>query len=238
MAEDGGLVHRSRGQYGVAGKRSQGIVPAGERSEWTRSTDMATTMWATLRADGFKPPFSSGKDVMVLTAMTFELDKKTAEAVANLAGLDIMDIAFKNAGRGGGERMPIVDRIYAFAYLVGFLAKAAVPIQGPRGMGAMQRLQPLKASLERPGTLVSKFCLRKRDVAVKPTFTRMLAQFFNEDIADWSRAVMARGMHLQRYALSFPTPVEAGQVPLPGFPRTREWLTKAEVKKTGVEENW
>ena len=72
----------------------QGIAPAG--SEWTKSTDMATTMWATLRADGFKPPFSSGKDVMVLTATAFELDKKTTEAVANLAELDIMNIAFKN----------------------------------------------------------------------------------------------------------------------------------------------
>ena len=50
------------------------------------------------------------------------------------------------------------------------------------------------------------------------------------------KAVMARGMHLQRYALSFPTPAEAGHVPLPGFPRTREWLTKAEVTMTGVEE--
>ena len=74
----------------------QGIAPAGERSEWTKSTDMATTMWATLRADGFKPPFSSRKDVMVLTATAFELDKKTTEAVANLAELDIMNIAFKN----------------------------------------------------------------------------------------------------------------------------------------------
>ena len=77
----------------------QGIAPAGERSEWKTSTDIATTMWATLKADGFKPPFSSGKDVMVLTATAFELDKKTAEAVANLAGLDIMDIAFKSAGK-------------------------------------------------------------------------------------------------------------------------------------------
>ena len=50
---------------------------------------MATTLWATLRADGFKPPFSSGKDVMVLTATAFGLDKKMAEAVANLAGLNI-----------------------------------------------------------------------------------------------------------------------------------------------------
>ena len=80
--------------------------------------------------------------------------------------------------------------------------------------------------------------MRKREVASKPTFSRMLAQFFNEDIADWSRAVMARGMHLRRYAPSLPTPVEARQVPLPRFPRTREWLTKAEVTMTGVEENW
>ena len=27
-------------------------------------------------------------------------------------------------------------------------------------------------------------------------------------------------------------------MPLPGFPRTREWLTKAEITMTGVEENW
>ena len=67
-----------------------------------------------MKAVGFKFPFSNGKDVMVLTAMAFELDKKTAEAVANLDGLDIMDIAIKNAGRGRGEGMPIVDRIDAF----------------------------------------------------------------------------------------------------------------------------
>ena len=169
---------------GWPGRGVQGIVPAGERSEWTRSTDMTTTMWATLRADGFKPPFSSGKDVMVLTAMTFELDTKTAEVVANLAGLDIMDIMIKHAGRGGGEGMPIVDRIDAFAYLVGFFATGAVPVQDPRGMGTMQRLQPLKASLEGAATLVSEFCLRKREMAVKSTFTRMLAQFFNKDIAE------------------------------------------------------
>ena len=41
------------------------------------------------------------KDVSVLTAMTFDLDKKTAEAVANLAGLDILAIAYKKAGKEG-----------------------------------------------------------------------------------------------------------------------------------------
>ena len=61
---------------------------------------MASTMWATLRADDFKPPYSNGKDVMVLTATVFELDKKTAEAIANLAGLDIMDIELRMLGEG------------------------------------------------------------------------------------------------------------------------------------------
>ena len=77
------------------------------------------------------------------------------------------------------------------------MATVAVPVQDSRGMGAMQRLPPLRASLEGAATLVHKFCLRKREVAVKPTFTRLLAQFFNEDIANWSRAVMAPGMHLR-----------------------------------------
>ena len=36
-----------------------------------------------------------------------------------------------------------------------------------------------------------EFCLRKREVAAKPTFTRM-------DIPDWSRAVMVQGMHMRR----------------------------------------
>ena len=102
----------------------------------------------------------------------------------------------------------------------------------------MQRLQPLKASLEGTAALVREFCLRKREVAGKPTFSRMLAQFFNEDVADWSRAVMEQSMFLRRYVSNFPTPAEAGPVPLPGFLRTREWLTKAEVTMTGVEENW
>ena len=34
--------------------------------------------------------------------------------------------------------------------------------------------------------------MRKREVEAEPTFTRMLAQFFNEDITDGSMAVMAR----------------------------------------------
>ena len=48
-----------------------------------------------------------------------------------------MDIAFKNVVRGGGEGMSIVDRIYVFAYLVGFFATVDVPVQDQRGMEAM-----------------------------------------------------------------------------------------------------
>ena len=58
--------------------------------------------------------------------------------------------------------------------------------------------------------------MRKWEVATKPSFTRMLAQFFNEDVADWTRAVMSLGMQLRRYVANFPTPQEAGQVPATG----------------------
>ena len=75
--------------------------------------------------------------------------------------------------------MPISNRVDALAYLVGFLATVTVPVQDPRGMGALKHLQPLKASVEGAATLVREFCLRKREVETEPTFTRMLAQFFN-----------------------------------------------------------
>ena len=108
-----------------------------------------------MKAVGIKFPFSYGKDVMVLTAMASELDKETAEAVANLDGLDIMDIAIKNAGLGRGRRDADCrpDR-----YVPGrFLATVTVPVQDPKGMGAMRPLQPLKASLGRAATLVRDF---------------------------------------------------------------------------------
>ena len=76
-------------------------MQASERSEWTKPTDMATTMWVTLRADGIKPPFGNGKDVATFTAMAFDLDKRTAELAANFAGIDILAIAYKEAGGGG-----------------------------------------------------------------------------------------------------------------------------------------
>ena len=108
--------------------------------------------------------------------------------------------------------MPIVDRIDAFAYLVGFLASVTMPVQDPRGMEAIQRLQLLKTSLERVTTLVRDVCLRKREAAAKLTFTGMLLQYFNEDIVEWLRTVIALDMHVRRFAANFRTPMEAGQV--------------------------
>ena len=112
------------GSVGWPGTGVQGIAPDAKRSEWMKSTYMAKTIWGTLRADSFKPLFSSGKDVSVLTAMAFDLDKKIAEAVANLAGLDILAVAYKNTGKRRKEGVPIVDRIEAFA----FLATVAMPV--------------------------------------------------------------------------------------------------------------
>ena len=59
--------------------------------------------------------------------------------------------------------------------------------------------------------------MRKREVSTKPSLTRMLAQFFNEDVADWTRAVMSLGMRLRRYVAKFPTSQEAGKVPATEF---------------------
>lgn len=65
---------------------------------------MATKIWATLRADGFKSPLSIGKGVSVFNATGSDVDEKTVRAVTTLAGLDILTIADKEAGRvRGGE---------------------------------------------------------------------------------------------------------------------------------------
>lgn len=53
---------------------------------------------------------------------------------------------------------------------------------------------------------------------------------FNEDIADSVKAVRSMGMRLRWYAANFPTPKETGQVPLPDFPWTRDWLHEAGYK--------
>lgn len=68
-------------------------------------------------------------------------------------------------GERGGEMMPIVNRIYAFAYPVGFQATVAVPVQATRRKEVIHRLEPNKASLVGLATLVREFCLRKRGVA-------------------------------------------------------------------------
>ena len=86
--------------------------------------------------------------------------------------------------------------------------------------------------------LTRGLCLRKRGAAAKPTFIRMLAHVFNEDIVELKTVLMSVGMHRRRFAANFSSPKEAGQVPLPEFPRTREWLQNDEVTLTGVGENW
>lgn len=84
------------------GGGTQGVAQAGERSEWAKLTNMAAIMWETLPADGLNPSFSSGKDVSNFTAMFFDLNKRMAESVVNFAGIYIVTIACKEAGRGGG----------------------------------------------------------------------------------------------------------------------------------------
>ena len=68
--------------------------------------------------------------------------------MVNLAGPDLLAISYKNAGKGRWEGVPIVDRIEAFAYVVGFLVTVAMPVQDPKRMEALQRLQPFKPVLK------------------------------------------------------------------------------------------
>lgn len=101
--------------------------------------------------------------------------------------------------------MPIDGRIEVFSFFVGILANFAVPMSDPRGMETLQRLQPPKARLEEVVRIVRKICLWKRKMAAQTPFTRILVQFFNEDIADWARAVMSTSIR------NFPTPQKVGQ---------------------------
>lgn len=48
---------------------------------------------------------------------------------------------------------------------------------------------------------------------------------------------MSVSMYLQWFAANFSTPKKAREASLPEFPRTREWLQKAEVTLSGVDEN-
>lgn len=92
----------------------------------------------------------------------------------------------------------------------------------PREMEAFRRLQPLIARLEMMTGLVQSSCLRKQEVEAKPTFTRILAQFFNEDVAEWARAVLSVCTRLRQYVANVSTSQETGH--------------KAEVPMTGVDE--
>lgn len=43
------------------------------------------------------------------------------------------------------------------------------------------------------------------------------------------------GFRLRQYPVNFPTPREAGQIPLPELPWMMEWLHKADVTMTDVD---
>lgn len=78
-----------------------GGAQARERTEWAKPTSMTTTMWATLRADRLKPLSSGRKDMSIVTAISFDIDKRATESVANFAGIDILTIAYKDASERG-----------------------------------------------------------------------------------------------------------------------------------------
>lgn len=61
-------------------------------------------MWVSQQADGFNPPFRRKEDLSMFTAIFFDLTKTLEESVAGLAGIDILNIAYKEAGREGGRR--------------------------------------------------------------------------------------------------------------------------------------
>lgn len=85
----------------------QRVAQAGERSALAKSTDMRTTIYATIYADNYmhkwtQAPlqhraFSIGKNVSTFITMSFDLDKRTAE----LVGIDVLTISRKEADRGG-----------------------------------------------------------------------------------------------------------------------------------------
>lgn len=94
---------------------------------------------------------------MVIT-LNFDLNQKTSEAVANLAGLGTLTIAYENAGWGAGEdRAPIYQRINIF---LTWSLRFMISVEDPKGMKAVQRLKSPKVRFDR---------------AVRSTFTKMLA---------------------------------------------------------------
>lgn len=100
-----GPRNRSQGRRGWYTGQEENFRWMGEVGfhEWAKSTDMATTTLATLRTDGLKTNFSSWKDVLINTAMYFDLDKRKMESFANFAGIDILAIAYKEAGQRRGS---------------------------------------------------------------------------------------------------------------------------------------
>lgn len=90
---------------------------------------------------------------------------------------------------------------------------------GSRGKGSVSALAATQGQVGRGGQTIAELCSKRR---AKPTFSRILAQFFNEDITEWTRVVMSVGMHLRRFAVIFPVPKSAGQVSLPELLLIRE----------------
>lgn len=111
-------------------------------------------MWDTLRGDEFEASFSSRNDVSMFTAMAFELDKKKAVAVANLAGLDLLAIAYKNAGKGGGESAN--RRFYRGVRVSGrFPVDCCHASTGPERNGSDAALETTQGQLGRVGNTSS-----------------------------------------------------------------------------------
>ena len=91
---------------------------------------------------------------MVLTAVVFELGQEAGRSrhdpsQAGHNGYSDQKCWARERGRDADCRPDRYVRVPGR-----FLATVAVPVQDPRGMGAMQPLQPLKASLEGAATLV------------------------------------------------------------------------------------
>ena len=122
--------------------------------------------------------------------------------------------------------MLIAERNDTFSNLVGFLAIFAMSVPDPKGMEAFQRLHPLKARLEGVARLVPGFCLRKREVAAKPTFIRMLAQFFNEFVAEWTTAVISVGKTSTVVRGEYPHPEGGGTGSISGVSANTRVATK------------
>lgn len=80
--------------------------------------------------------------------------------------------------------MLIDERIEAFSYLVGSFRDVN---ERSKGDGSVTAIAAPRGQLGRGGQISAELCLRKREVATKPAFTKMLEQVFNGDVADWRR---------------------------------------------------